>query len=77
MGGKILHHQLAPRGTRCSTPPLTITLRVTCAFAAPRGDPNSGSDGDSNNSGHESNRDNIGSGGPVTQPCPGALPHAP
>jgi hypothetical protein len=50
MGGKVPHHQLAPRGARSSTSPFTITLRVPCTFAAPEGDPSSGSDGDSNNS---------------------------
>jgi hypothetical protein len=70
-GGKVPCHQLAPRGARCSNPPLTITLRVTCTFAAPGGDPSSGSNNDSNNSGHESNKDNGGFGGPAPQPGPG------
>jgi hypothetical protein len=66
-GGKVPRYQLAPRGARCSTPPLTITMRVSCTFAAPGGDPSSGFDGDSNNSGHKSNGDNGGSGGPATE----------
>jgi hypothetical protein len=70
-GGKVPRHQLAPRGARCSTPPLTITLRVPCTFAALGGDPSSGSDVDSNNSGYGSNGDNGGSGGPAPQPGPG------
>jgi hypothetical protein len=70
MGGKIPCHQLAPQGACCSTPRLTITLRVPCTSAAPGGDPNSSSDGDSNNSGHKSNGDNGGSGGPAPQPGP-------
>jgi hypothetical protein len=67
-GGKVSRHQLAPRGARSSTPLFTITLRVPCTFAAIERDPSSGSDVDSNNSGHGSNRDN---GGPTQQPYPG------
>jgi hypothetical protein len=70
IGSKVPRHQLAPRGAHCSTPPLTITLRVPCTFAALGGDPSSGSDGDSNNSGHESNSDKRGSGGPTPEPDP-------
>jgi hypothetical protein len=65
--GKVPRHQLAPQGACCSTPPLTITMRVPCTFAAPGGDPSNSSDVDSNNSGHGSNRDNGGSGGPAPQ----------
>jgi hypothetical protein len=60
-GGKVPRHHLAPRGARCSTLILTITLTVPCTSAAPRGDPSSGSDGDSdisNNLGSGSNRGN-------------------
>jgi hypothetical protein len=65
-GGKVPHHQHAPRGARCSTPTLTVTLTVPCTSAAPRGDPSSGSDGDSdisNNLGSRSNRGNYDNGG--------------
>jgi hypothetical protein len=67
-GGEAPHHQLAPRGALCNTSPLTITLRVLCIFAAPGGDPSSGSDGDSNNSnnsGHGSNGDNNSDGNSI------------
>jgi hypothetical protein len=47
MGAKVPRHQLAPRGACCRTPPLTITLRIPCTFAALGGDPSSGSDGKS------------------------------
>jgi hypothetical protein len=92
-GGKALHHPLALRGAHCSTPPLTITLRVPCTSAAPGGDPNNSSDGNSN-SGHGSDRDNNSNGnsnnsgnnsnggperprGPAPQPGPGAPPSRP
>jgi hypothetical protein len=56
MSGKVPHHLLAPRGARCSSPTLTITLMVPCTSAALRGDPSSGSDGASDIS------NNLGSG---------------
>jgi hypothetical protein len=77
MGGKVPRNQLAPRGAHCSTPPLTITLSVPCTFAALGGAPSSGSDGDSNISGHRSNKDNGGSRWPAPQPGLGAPPLRP
>jgi hypothetical protein len=65
-GGKVPRHQLAPRGACCSIPTLTITLTVPCTSAAARGDPSSGSDGDSdisNNLGSRSNGGNNHDGG--------------
>jgi hypothetical protein len=65
-GGKVPRHQLDPRGAHCSTPALTITLTVPCTSVAPRGDPSSGSDGDSdisNNLGSGSNGGNNHDGG--------------
>jgi hypothetical protein len=44
---------------------------VPCTFAAPGVDPSSGSDVESNNSGHGSNGHNGGSEGPAPQPGPG------
>jgi hypothetical protein len=66
MGGKVPRHQLSPRGGRCSTLTLTITLTVPCTSTASRGDPCSGSDGGSdisNNMGSGSNRGNNHNGG--------------
>jgi hypothetical protein len=83
MGGKVLCHQLAPHGARCSTLTLTITLTVPCTSTAPRGDPNSGSDGDSDISnilGSESNGGNNHDGGSNNSSkdlhrAPGGTPH--
>jgi hypothetical protein len=83
MGGKVLHHQPAPRGARCSTLTLTITLTVPCTSAAPRGDPSSGSDGDSDISnilGSRSNGGNDHDGGSNNSSKdlhrgPGGTPH--
>jgi hypothetical protein len=91
-GGKALHHPLALRGAHCSTPPLTITLRVPCTFAAPGGARtialmatptrdteviDNNSNGNSNNSGNNSNGGPERPRGPVPQPGPGAPPSRP